>query len=50
MTRTVHADGRYVGPRRTLEILAEDDVARIHEASLDVLGDVGVMFHSTASP
>ena len=46
MTQTVHADGRYVGPRRTLEILAADDVARIHEASLDVLADVGVMFHS----
>ena len=43
---TVHADGRYVGRRRTLEILAATDVARIHEASLDVLADVGVMFHS----
>jgi trimethylamine---corrinoid protein Co-methyltransferase len=45
MTPT-HADARRVGRRRTLEILAADDVARIHEASLDVLADVGVMFHS----
>jgi len=43
---TTHADGRYVGPRRPLRILDADDVARIHEASLDVLADVGVMFHS----
>jgi trimethylamine--corrinoid protein Co-methyltransferase len=43
---TQHADGRYVGPRRPLCILGRDDVERIHEASLDVLADVGVMFHS----
>jgi len=43
---TQHADGRYVGPRRPLRILGQDDVERIHEASLDVLADVGVMFHS----
>ncbi len=43
---TQHAEGRYVGRRRPLEILAADDVERIHEASLDVLANVGVMFHS----
>ena len=43
---TQHAEGRYVGPRRPLKILAADDVERIHEASLDVLANVGVMFHS----
>ena len=43
---TQHAEGRYVGPRRRLRILGADDVERIHEASLDVLESVGVMFHS----
>ncbi|MEI6727815.1 MAG: trimethylamine methyltransferase family protein, partial [Actinomycetes bacterium] len=43
---TQHAAGRYVGPRRPLRILEQDDVERIHEASLDVLANVGVMFHS----
>ncbi len=43
---TQHAEGRYVGPRRPLRILGADDVERIHEASLDVLASVGVMFHS----
>jgi len=43
---TQHAEGRYVGRRRPLEILAADEVERIHEASLDVLANVGVMFHS----
>ncbi len=47
MTAAVtHAEGRHVGTRRKLRILSPDDVARIHEASLDVLADVGVMFHS----
>ena len=31
---TIHADGRYVGRRRPLCILAEADVERIHEAAL----------------
>jgi len=43
---SAHAEGRFVGPRRPLRMLAADDVARIHEASLDVLASVGVMFHS----
>ena len=43
---TTHADGRYVGPRRPLEILEAADVERIHEAALDVLAETGVMFHS----
>ena len=43
---TAHAEGRYVGPRRPLRILAQDEVERIHQASLDVLAETGVMFHS----
>ena len=43
---SAHAEGRFVGSRRPLQILSADDVARIHEASLDVLAGVGVMFHS----
>jgi trimethylamine--corrinoid protein Co-methyltransferase len=43
---TAHAEGRFVGPRRPLRMLPADDVERIHQASLDVLADVGVMFHS----
>lgn len=41
-----HADAHLVGTRRRLEILPADDVHRIHEATLEVLGDVGVAFHS----
>lgn len=41
-----HAEGRFVGPRRPLRVLPVEDVERIHEASFDVLADVGVMFHS----
>jgi trimethylamine---corrinoid protein Co-methyltransferase len=43
---TAHAEGRFVGPRRPLQVLDAADVERVHEASLDVLADVGVMFHS----
>jgi trimethylamine---corrinoid protein Co-methyltransferase len=43
---TVHADGRYVGPRRPLRILTTADVERLHQASLEVLAETGVMFHS----
>jgi trimethylamine--corrinoid protein Co-methyltransferase len=43
---SAHAEGRFVGRRRPLRILSTGDVERIHEASLDVLADVGVMFHS----
>ncbi len=41
-----HADGRYVGQRRPLQIIESADVDRIHEAALDVLAETGVMFHS----
>jgi len=41
-----HADGRLVGPHRRLDVLTPDDVRRVHEASLEVLADVGVAFHS----
>jgi len=43
---TTHADGRYVGRRRPLQILSKAEVERIHEAALDVLAGTGVMFHS----
>ena len=43
---TAPAEGRFVGPRRPLRVLAAEDVERIHEASLDVLAGTGVMFHS----
>ena len=43
---TTHADGRYVGRRRPLQILSEAEVERIHEAALDVLAETGAMFHS----
>ena len=41
-----HADTHLVGPHRRLDILPADDVRRIHEASLEVLADVGLTFHS----
>ena len=34
---TTHADRRYVGRRRPLQILSSAEVERIHEAALDVL-------------
>jgi trimethylamine--corrinoid protein Co-methyltransferase len=43
---SAHAEGRFVGARRPLQMLSADDVERIHQASLDVLADIGVMFHS----
>ena len=43
---TAHAESRFVGPRRQLRVLPAEDVERIHEASLDVLADVGMMFYS----
>ncbi len=43
---TQHAGGRYVGPRRPLRILDQAEVESIHAASLEVLAEVGVMFHS----
>lgn len=41
-----HADARYVGPRRPLEIVGAAEVERIHAAALDVLAETGAMFHS----
>jgi trimethylamine--corrinoid protein Co-methyltransferase len=43
---STHADGRYVGRRRHLQILSEAEVERVHEAALDVLAETGAMFHS----
>ncbi len=43
---TSHADGRYVGRRRPLQILEAAEVERIHAAALDVLAETGAMFHS----
>ena len=43
---TIHADARFVGPRRPLQILDAAEVERIHQASLEVLAETGVMFHS----
>jgi trimethylamine---corrinoid protein Co-methyltransferase len=41
-----HADGRYVGPRRPLDIVDHADLERIHEAALEVLAETGCMMHS----
>ena len=41
-----YADKCYVGKRVKLELLTPDDVRQIHEATLDVLENVGVKFHS----
>ena len=43
-----HADGRFVGPRPPLSILSPADVERIHETSLEMLAEVGVVFYSRA--
>ncbi len=41
-----HADKCYVGKRVRMQLLAAQDVRRIHESTLDVLAEVGVMYHS----
>ena len=41
-----HADARYVGARRPLDIVGRDDLERIHEAALEVLAETGCMLHS----
>ena len=41
-----HADTCAVGKRLKLELLSPDEVRQIHEATLDVLENVGVKFHS----
>ena len=43
---TSYADGRLPARRRQLQILEAADVERIHEASLDVLAETGVVFYS----
>ena len=43
---TTHADGRYVGRRRPLQIISPAEVESIHAAALDVLAETGAMFHS----
>jgi trimethylamine--corrinoid protein Co-methyltransferase len=41
-----HADRRHVGRRRPLEVVTRSDLARIHDAALDVLAATGCMVHS----
>ena len=41
-----YADSCYVGQRVKLELLNADEIRQIHEATLDVLGEIGVTFHS----
>ena len=41
-----HADKCYVGKRVKLELLSQDDVRQIHEATLDIIESVGVKFYS----
>ncbi len=41
-----YADKCYVGRRVKLELLSQQDVRQIHEATLDVIESVGVKFHS----
>ena len=43
-----YADGCYVGQRVKLELLGADELRQIHEATLDVLAEIGVTFHSQA--
>ncbi len=41
-----YADSCYVGQRVKLELLSAGEIRQIHEATLDVLADIGVRFHS----
>ncbi len=41
-----YADNCYVGKRVKLELLSPEEVAQIHAATLDVIENVGVKFHS----
>ncbi len=41
-----HADGRLVGLRPPLRILSDAEIGRIHETSLEILAEVGVVFYS----
>jgi len=44
--RTPHAETRLVGQRPLLAILSQGDIERIHEASLEVLAEVGIVYYS----
>jgi trimethylamine--corrinoid protein Co-methyltransferase len=44
-----HAEGRYVGKRVGMQVLTPDEIRQIHEATIDVLTNVGVKFHSTTA-
>ncbi len=44
-----YADKCYVGKRVKLDLLSDDEVRQIHEATLDVIENVGVKFHSQAA-
>jgi trimethylamine--corrinoid protein Co-methyltransferase len=41
-----YADGCYVGKRVKLELLDSDQIRQIHDSTLDVIENVGVMFYS----
>jgi len=41
-----YADGCCVGERVKLQLLTPDEIRKIHESTLDVIEQVGVMFHS----
>ncbi len=45
-TSSSHAERGYVGERVRLALLDAAEVRRIHEATLDVLAETGVMYHS----
>ena len=44
-----YADGCHVGKRVKLELLDADQIRQIHESTLDVIENVGVMFYSQAA-
>jgi trimethylamine--corrinoid protein Co-methyltransferase len=41
-----HAETRFVGARPKMPVLAPDEIRRIHESTLEILSEVGVMFYS----
>ncbi len=44
--RSPHAAGGHVGRRVKLELLDDREIRRIHDATLEILAETGVMFHS----
>ena len=44
-----YADGCHVGKRVKLELLDSDQIRQIHDSTLDVIENVGVMFYSQAA-